>query len=262
MTDETVGPKESGTAAASEEQARTIRNDEGVPIARYEYELRGERPWADELSLCAGVVADARVVASVVAELAGWGATATSEIAGPLIAGGAHPVRVFHTYTMDLTASPIAAPDLRPGLRAIPAQDLPAAALHPALSAAYPPSHPDFDSEAFAALDGLYDGSLMGPLLPCSTAILEGEKAVAAALVNASESDGPWLSEIFRAPGAELAGLGSTLLQMVIADASSAGLPTLGLAVTESNPARTLYERLGFRHTETWTTLIFPNSGE
>ncbi|WP_405494858.1 GNAT family N-acetyltransferase [Nocardia sp. NBC_00511] len=263
MTDDAASPMNSGMSPVSGDPVCTIRDGDGVPIAHYEHEWRSGRPWAADLSMDDEVTTvNPRVVSLVATTLAGWGATAIAEVAGPFIANGAQSVRVFHTYTMNLTdSSATIEPDLRPGLRAVPARNMSAAALRPALSAAYPPSHPDFDSEAFAALDGLYDGTLMGPLSPCSTTVVEGHRVVAAALVNDTESDGPWLSEIFRVPEPQFAGLGTALLQIVIAQATAAGLPTLGLSVTDSNPARTVYERIGFRRTGTWMDFIFPAPG-
>lgn len=238
---------------------RTIYDVAGVPVAHYESGQRGERRWAEDLSI-PGDLTTSGTTSVVTAALAGWGATALAAVAEPFIAAGARPVHVFHTYTMDLTPSAISMePEPPAGLRALPARDVPPAALHPALTAAYPPGHPDHQADPITPLAGLYDGSLMGPLSECSTVLADGDRIVAAALVNETEADGPWLSDIFRDPGPRYSGLGATLLRIVIARATSAGLPTLGLAVTDTNPARAVYERLGFRYTDTWIDFILPD---
>ncbi|ASF12208.1 GNAT family N-acetyltransferase [Nocardia brasiliensis] len=130
------------------------------------------------------------------------------------------------------------------------------------MSAAYPPGHPDHNEDAFEALDGLYDGTLMGPLHLCSTVAWDGHRTVAAVLVQDTEGrppqGGPWISEAFRYPGTRYAGLGALLLRCVISRAGDAGLTALGLSVTDSNPAKAVYERLGFHRTATWADLEFP----
>ena len=48
-------------------------------------------------------------------------------------------------------------------------------------------------------------------------------------------------------PGYRGAGLGAELVGAAVAEARRRGLPALSLSVEEGNPARRLYERLGFR---------------
>jgi GNAT superfamily N-acetyltransferase len=54
--------------------------------------------------------------------------------------------------------------------------------------------------------------------------------------------NGPWIIELFRHPAHR--GVGRALLERALAIAP---VPALGLMVTEGNPARRLYEALGFR---------------
>ena len=69
-------------------------------------------------------------------------------------------------------------------------------------------------------------------------------------LVGAATEDmppplhGPWLLELFRVPGRR--GVGALLLERALHELAAAGHASLGLSVTEGNPARGLYERLGF----------------
>ena len=57
---------------------------------------------------------------------------------------------------------------------------------------------------------------------------------------------GPWVSDIFRDPPNQHRGLGQHLLRRAIHALSLAGESTLTLVVSAGNPARSMYERLGF----------------
>ena len=59
--------------------------------------------------------------------------------------------------------------------------------------------------------------------------------------------------EIFILPG-----LGRLLLQRALGLAAELGLPALSLAVTDGNPARRLYQTLGFRHVSTSLNVLVP----
>ena len=61
---------------------------------------------------------------------------------------------------------------------------------------------------------------------------------------------------MFRGPGGR--GAGRALLKRALGLATRDGLPALGLAVTEGNPARRLYEELGFRPLLTSFTVRMP----
>ncbi|MGW3245760.1 GNAT family N-acetyltransferase [Streptomyces sp. NPDC001070] len=74
-----------------------------------------------------------------------------------------------------------------------------------------------------------------------------------------TDRDGlPWIATVFRRPDPRCAGLGSRLLRRVLADAASRGLTRIGLAVSDANPPRRLYERLGFTVTRTSLTVLLP----
>jgi ribosomal protein S18 acetylase RimI-like enzyme len=55
------------------------------------------------------------------------------------------------------------------------------------------------------------------------------------------------VAELFRRPGDDVRGTGRALLEATLHAATEAGLPALGLAVTEGNPAQRLYESLRLR---------------
>ena len=94
----------------------------------------------------------------------------------------------------------------------------------------------------------------MGPLLACSGLTVRDDGSVAGAiLVNGSNGEpplgGPWISQLFRHPGAR--GAGVPLLRRALAVATRDGVPAIGLAVTDGNPAQRLYEAHGFVESST-----------
>jgi len=141
--------------------------------------------------------------------------------------------------------------------------------------AAYPPGHVDYQGpdpavEA-AELDLLLRGELVGPFLPGASAQVtagDGEdgggagEVVAAVIVNRADGEaplgGPWVSQVLRLPGERWAGLGALALRHALAALAADGETSLGLAVTDGNPARGVYERLGFRHLSSHRKLAIP----
>ena len=92
-------------------------------------------------------------------------------------------------------------------------------------------------------------GQAVGPLMDCSGSPSTRDGAVVGAvLVNHDDAPppfgGPWVTQVFRGPGGR--GAGRALLQRALGLATAEELPALGLAVTYGNPARRLYEELGF----------------
>lgn len=77
--------------------------------------------------------------------------------------------------------------------------------------------------------------------------------------VVVTDRDGlPWIATVFRQTGSRYAGLGSVLLRRVLAGAAARGLAEIALAVSDANPARGLYEKLGFQLTRTSLTVLVP----
>ncbi|MGR7003465.1 hypothetical protein ACU686_44950 [Yinghuangia aomiensis] len=130
-----------------------------------------------------------------------------------------------------------AVPELRPGLRLESALSHEAADLTSLWMSAYPPGHPDnpdgetFDS-ARTQLALLFDGQVLGPLLACSTVIVDGTRPVAASLVSGRDGEpplgGPWITEVFRHAGPEYVGLGAVALRASLALAADGGCPRSG----------------------------------
>jgi GNAT superfamily N-acetyltransferase len=259
---------------------REVRTDpSGRPVLSFVRGVRDGRPWADLVQVLGPGATEL-----VLTQLPGWVVSGPEPLARDLLARGARPRRHAHTYSFDL-GQPLpaawASPVLPAGLRVTPCDREPED-LVAAWRAAYTPGHPDHHDPGSTAdvvdqeLRPLMDGSALGPLLPCSGLVVDEaacppdaagtgaglEPVVAAVLVNGQDSDpplgGPWVAEVFRDPAPRYAGLGTVLLRRALALAAADGLPALGLAVTEGNPARRLYERIGFRHTDTAMTVVVP----
>ena len=213
------------------------------------------------------------VVAAVLEELAGWlFITKDDALTDALLAAGCSMNREGALYSRDLVADP---PDPswrteRIGSFHGEPLDLPAAELVAVSLAAYPPGHPDAETQdpvkVERDIDGLLSGSIVGPLMDVSSVVRDDERdsspVVALAVINrmsgASPTGGPWVSEICRDPDPRYAGLGASLLRRVMAQLAVDGESSLSLVVTEGNPARQLYERLGFRYVKSFRKLSIP----
>ncbi|MFJ9917127.1 GNAT family N-acetyltransferase [Actinacidiphila glaucinigra] len=244
-----------------EEERLVLRGPGGLPQLTYVEGVRDGRPWAD---LAEAVGPDP--VPAVLAGLPGWAVSGSVELGEQLVRHGARVLRHAHGMERDLVADPPPAEwaswPLPDGLRAVPC-DRSAEELFPAWRAAFAPGHPDHhegnDQEALdAQLAPVLSGAVLGPVLPCSALAVDGADRVVAGVVVTDRDGLPWVATVFRRPDSRYAGLGSRLLRRVLADAAIGGLPRIGLAVSDANPARGLYERLGFAVTDTSLTVLVP----
>lgn len=245
-----------------------LHADDGSTVLTYEPWTTEDRPGADAVELCDGAsVADA--VVALMARLPGAVVSGDDVLLDALLAAGARPRRYAHTYSWDLVAEP-PPPDwatLAPAdpLRIEPAAGHSAEELLPGSAAAYPDAHVDGGRDASDDLRGILAGTVVGPLLPCSCVVVDTRRGasgevVAAMLVNDSETSGPWVTDVFRRPEEPYAGLGALLLRRGLAELGRQGRTSLGFAVTDGNPARAFYERLGFRHTGSYRTAYLPDA--
>jgi GNAT superfamily N-acetyltransferase len=106
-------------------------------------------------------------------------------------------------------------------------------------------------ADPVADLAAVLDGHVAGRVIDCSRLALDrSETPVGVLIVTSLPGEppfaGPWVAELFRRPGPELRGTGRALLEAGLEAATAAGLPALGLAVSEGNPAERLYAALGF----------------
>jgi GNAT superfamily N-acetyltransferase len=244
-----------------DEHRQTLTGPDGLPVLTYVPGTRDGRPWADLVE-----VVGRDPVPSILTSMSGWAVSGSVELGEQLIRHGAGIMRHAHSMHRDLVLdapppewSAISPPE---GLRLAPcnrqAQDL-----FPAWRAAFPPEHPDHrqgtDRQAFdTQLTPLLTGEMLGAVMPCSTlAVDQADRVIAGVIVT--DRDGlPWIAHVFRRPGPRYAGLGSLLLRRMLADAASLGLTEIALAVSDANPARSLYEKLGFHLTSTSLTVLVP----
>ncbi len=242
---------------------------DGRPVLSYRF-ARQEAPAADEAVPLASLEV---VVPAVLDQLSSWWLTSPDEaLNGALLAAGATVVRHAHCYTFPLVeadGAPVRPdpPELPPGLTIGPITRTPEE-LVPLVMAAYPADHVDHQGDDPAVEESelrlLLAGELVGPFLPGASAeITDGDgEVVAAVIVNRAGGEpplgGPWVSQVLRQPGDRWAGLGALALRHAMAALAAAGETSLGLAVTEGNPARRVYERLGFRLVSSHRKLAIP----
>jgi ribosomal protein S18 acetylase RimI-like enzyme len=232
---------------------RLLRDNAGRTLASFEPGERDGRPLADLIEPSDGVPI-AAVARQIHAEMTGWKVAGDVALGRALVALGARPARHAHVHSRDLRRHPAPAewantPDVGP-------LDRTAAELVEVYAAAYPPGHVDWlytgpPADYEADLAGILDGRIAGPRLDASRLAVDAAGRPAGALIVTQLAGdppfgGPWVAELFRRPGDDLRGTGRALLQAGLAVATAAGLPALGLAVTEGNPAQALYESLGF----------------
>ncbi|MER6122783.1 GNAT family N-acetyltransferase [Streptomyces sp. NPDC001795] len=222
-------------------------------------------PWADDVRVIGNGADDRPQV--LLDKLPGWTVSLREDGCATPDIPGAVPLRHAHFYLWHLPSRPPdpvwAHPRLPPQVRLVPAVEVDIDQLRSVRQRAYPLGHPDRNEGGSAQLDPLLAGSLYGPCLSCSTVALLGSRPIGAVLANADMGPpalpGPGFTDLFRDPACPLRGIGSLLMRYALATAHRTGLAEdLRLAVTEGNPARRLYERLGFRHVYSTRTLLLP----
>jgi len=132
--------------------------------------------------------------------------------------------------------------------------------------AAYPPGHPDYLQGTRAELTAenlqpLLDRSLLGANHRSSRAVFQADEVIAAIMISLREGEapygGPWLSEIWCDPRFQHQGIARSLLKTAISELNEDEFTSLGLAVSHGNPAKRLYESLGFTEvSESWTIAL------
>jgi GNAT superfamily N-acetyltransferase len=226
---------------------RTTLSDDRGPVATYHRDERNGVVYADLFEREPEVSHD-RAAKAVLAQLRGMRIAGDEALGRALIAAGGTPWRHGHFMSHDLAERPRwQAP---PGYR-LTDVDRPAADLLDAYRAAFPRDHVDHRDEtperALDELEGHLSGQAFGPLLRGSGLAVAPDGTVAGAIIvgllpGDPPLNGPWLMEVFRHPAHP--GVGRALVERALALTDG---PALGLMVTEGNPARALYEALGFR---------------
>lgn len=237
---------------------------DGVPVLRY-VPVDGTPPTAD---FAIALASRDTVVGAVMDDMSGWQfATEDEALVDALLAAGCELKRHCHLMTRSLQSFHAPAWPSQDSLEVRPLTDK-AEALVGLSLAAYPPGHPDAVTQDPAQverdIDALLTGSEVGPLLAASSVVYDGKKVVALAILNRMLRDppkaGPWVSDVCRDPSPKYAGLGGRLLTMCMRRLVEAGETTLSLVVTDGNPARGVYERLGFTLLGSFRKLLIPSS--
>ena len=176
-------------------------------------------------------------------------------LADALVERGLTLVRAATIMVLTLPVPSPAVPPPHVELRAL--QDTPAE-YGEIMRRAYPPDHPDHEhgdatpEGAAATIRGYLSGEIVGPVIAEASAEARLDGALAGVNVVSEMPDddefegGPWITDLFVDPSAQGRGVGKALLGHAIEQLTALGRPTLGLAVTPGNPARGLYESLGF----------------
>ncbi|MGW2155819.1 GNAT family N-acetyltransferase [Nonomuraea sp. NPDC001699] len=239
-----------------QQERHFLENEQGVPAISYVHGERDGRPWAHKVEIIGP-----RPAETVAAKMRGWYVTVSEDFGAELTARGARLIRHAHVISCDLGAAAAWPPATAPeGFRFTPCDRAPEEVL-PAWRNAFPPGHPDHsprtDEEVLREeLAPLLRGELIGPLLPCSSLAVDlTDRVVAGVVVN--DWDGlSWVANAFRHPAGTPRGLGLTLLRHVIQKAAADGLESLTAVVSQANPARHIWPRIGFRTTETSMTVL------
>jgi len=256
----------------------------GRPVLSYRH-VPGEPPLAD---LADAISGPEKAVPAVLADLPGWKvATTDNVLAVMLVDAGCQLLRYSHLYSLDLRVElpkiGKSAEGLAEKFPSLTFTSVEQYATSPSrwdelvdLSlAAYPEGHPDAESQdrswVRGELESLISGSVIGPLVSGASEVVlmdasladapASDRAAGLLIVNEMPGEppmgGPWVSEVCRRPESPFAGLGSLLLMRAADDLRTAGRATLSLVVTDGNPARATYERLGFAFvTSAWKVQV------
>ena len=205
---------------------------------------------------------------AVMAHCPGWFlSTRDKRLAANLRSAGARQTRHVHVMARSTQpGGPGNAPDALASVTLHLFADFEWAEILPSWKAAYAPGHPDFepgDDEDLieTELRPYVEREALGPVHRSTTlATIDGR--VTGAIVISLRPEpvpfgGPWITEVWRDPASPTPGLGAALIGRALAMLCADGFETLGLAVTDGNPARRVYERLGFEPAlESWTYLL------
>lgn len=180
-----------------------------------------------------------------------------------LLQRGARQVRHLFAMRRDLEDLPDV--PAVPGLGLREWRDDDAELLAPALVSAYDAGHVDAmapDLDVAARTLALTADDPANPRLRATTvAEVDGRPVGAALVLSSTHVDGwrgPWVMNVFRAPDPGVPGVGRAMLLHAMHVLREDGESVLGLAVTATNPARQVYERLGFTDGFEGWVLVLP----
>lgn len=136
---------------------------------------------------------------------------------------------------------------------------------------AYPPDHPDHNPALTGVEDAINDlrrtqrGAVTGSFSDASALAADHADAVLGGIMVTLMRPnphwaGPWVPDVFTRPEARGRGIGERLVRYAVAAVAAAGERGLALSVSDGNPARRLYERVGFRPTITFASVAMPRT--
>jgi hypothetical protein len=243
----------------------TELSDDGGPVLRYVEGVRDLLPIADRATVAPGrTVIEA--VASAMSQLPGWKlATEDPELAEAMIAAGA--VQTRHAYVM--SADPSMHRDA-PVVEIVPRSSIDVREFLPGWLASLPPGHPDHEDGTHEEIiercwDWYDEPQWLAREHRSSGLVVSDGRVVAGIIISLRPQPvpygGPWVHDVWRVPGESVPGTGAALIAQAMRLLDEDGLTTLGLAVSAGNPARRVYDRLGFiQQLEAWTFRIPPKS--
>ncbi len=192
--------------------------------------------------------------------------TSNTEFAQELLTQGCNPRRNAIAMTCDLTQLTFLPTKNQQETRFI--EEFEADALFDSWNNAYEPTHPDHipgnNSDLIRGhLQPLLDRSEIGDNHRSSLAVMDGIP-IAGIIISLREGappfGGPWVSEIWVDQKHQHQGLGKQLINQAQEKLKADGYPSLGLAVTNGNKAKGLYEDVGFTTIKEFWTLEVPTS--
>jgi mycothiol synthase len=226
-----------------------LSDGHGVPLARFGWRDEGGEQVALMFRPSSGVPAD-RAARAGVRELAGHRIKSNDEEAArALIGAGCTLVRAATDMQRGFD-EPIPEAPVADGWSIVPHDwddDLAVA-----LNAAYGPDHPD-QGDRPTRLRSLTEGEKALTVLPGATARLKdpGGRSMGEVFTVGPVPWGSvpmsWVLDLAVGPGGQGRGFGAALLAYAMSGTRQAGLAIVGLTVTDGNPARRLYDRMGFR---------------
>ncbi|HEV2891644.1 MAG TPA: GNAT family N-acetyltransferase [Frankiaceae bacterium] len=180
-----------------------------------------------------------------------------------LVAGGGRVQRRGHDYEYAVADAPAewARTPAPQGFRL--SNDLDPHGLAASHERANPPGHPDHEGglDHVEDLRSMIAGEVLGPYVPEASWQVEDAEGPCGAVIVVDRPGAArrgWVVEVFVDPRHQGRGLGRVLLQRAVAGTRAAGLPVLGLVVSDGNPARHAYDALGFRLVRSGTNVDIP----
>jgi ribosomal protein S18 acetylase RimI-like enzyme len=236
-------------------------SDDNGSLVRYVADTRDGLPIADLAELIPDRTIDDAITALLKNNAGHLLATQDAALARGLLSAGAREVRHAYVMSADTSAHRDAAV-----IDIVPRQSVEARSLLPGWLAAYPDGHPDHEAgtvdEIVARCWDWYDEpEWLAREHRSSGLVMSGGSAVAGIIVSIRPQPapygGPWVHDVWRVPGNSEPRIGGALLAQAMRLLDEDGYPALGLTVSHGNPARRVYERLGFvEQLESWTVHI------